>query len=139
MFLKNQNPTVFANLLSNVFFTAFSCVVIVSAVPSVFLRLHVPLNHWLTVWLGVALFTFFFTQVKVLVSVVNIWVVNWVNVFWTKYEYFFLHECPAYIVHNTTCLVCWFNEKLNLILTVSSTITWSLEPYGISISMYWLR
>ena len=79
-----------------------------------FLHSPVSLNHLPTVCLETArlLFTFFFTQVKVLVHIVNIWVINQISAFWNKHELLFPHQCPAYIAHNTTYLAYWFNVKV---------------------------
>ena len=52
--LKKSKSNGIAKLLSKAFFIAFSWVVTVSAVPSAFLHLLVPLNHWLTVCLEAA-------------------------------------------------------------------------------------
>ena len=52
--LKRSKSNGIANLLSNVFFMAFSCVVTVSAVSSVFFAPTVSLTLWPTVSLKVA-------------------------------------------------------------------------------------
>ena len=54
MLQKKSKSNGIANLLSIANLIAFSWVIIVSALPSAFLHLHVPLNHWLTIYLGVA-------------------------------------------------------------------------------------
>ena len=103
---------IIANLLSNVFFIAFLLVVNVSSVPSAFFAPKHAFNPLADYIPWSSLFMFFFTQVEILVSVVNIWVVNCVNIPWNKHEYIFLHHCPTHIVNNTTYFACWFNIKI---------------------------
>ena len=77
------------------------------------------------------LFTFFFTQVKILVCVINIWVVNRVNVCLAKDELlFFTSALPTLFAILRVSSVDSMS-RLNVILTVPGTITWFLEPCDI--------
>ena len=101
MVLQTGYPTLFngiftASALQSAFF-AFTCV-------------FKPFTNCMS-WNGFFSRSFSL-KVKVLVHIVNIWVINQINAFWNKHELLFPHQCPAYIAHNTTYLVCWFNVKV---------------------------
>lgn len=76
------------------------------------------------------LFVLFLTQVKVFISIRNIWVVNCISFVWSKQKDFFLHQYSVSIFCNFTILRALPVDStitLNVVFTVSGTITWSLD------------
>ena len=105
----------------------------------IFLHPLMPLNHWPAACVEVASLHVLFHSGKgpyTYRKYLSCWSYQ---CFWTKHELLFLYQCPAYIVHNTTCLVCWCNIKIkrNFDGIVSGTMTWTLEPFSISMSICW--
>ena len=96
--------------LPKVFLILFPWVATVIAASSVFAYLPGLSNHSQIVYLK-SFFTswssvFFFTQVRIVISVIDIWVVYRFNFLSTK------HWCSIYVIDNTTCFVCWPSVKI---------------------------
>ena len=128
---KNKNLTVLQTFYQTFFESHFSRLILSVLCHLSFLHPQEPLNHGCLYALKQLLFTFFFVQPKILVRVINIWVVNRVNVFWAKHEHLFSHQFPAYIVYNNTCFVCQFNVKFKRnfdSLWYNYMISWTM-PY----------
>ena len=137
---KKSKSNGIANLLSNVFLIAFSWVVTVSAARSVVfapIRAFKPLADCMP-WSSLSS-RFFFAQVKILVHVIDMWVVNCISVFWTKPEHLFLHQCPTHVVHNTTCFVCWLNGKVKGnfdSIWYNYMISWAMRYFNVSVFIW---
>ena len=119
---KKTKPKGTANLFIKCFFNGiFLCCHCQCFAIWFFLHLPVPLTHWSTIYVELAslhvLFGFFI---------------------WTKHRHLFFTDALPTLFTTLCALSVDVMSSLKVTLTVSSIITWSLEPCGIWISICWL-
>lgn len=123
--------------LPKVFLILFPWVATVIAASSVFAYLPGLSNHSQIVYLK-SFFTswssvFFFTHVRIVISVIDIWVVYRLNFLSTK------HWCSIYVTNNTTCFVCWLSVKIKRNFYVfwhNDTISWATSYFNQYVGSY---
>ena len=86
---KRSKTKGFAQLLSKIFFNAFSLVVAIIVVSSDHLLFLDQPESLLMVGLEATFFMFFFTQIKIVISVINICAADCIRFFWSKLYHFF--------------------------------------------------
>ena len=87
--LKRSKTKGFAQLLSKIFFNAFSLVVAIIVVSSDHLLFLDQPESLLMVCLEATFFMFFFTQIKIVISVINICAADCIRFLWSKLYHFF--------------------------------------------------
>ena len=101
-----------------------------------FLHPHVPLNHWRTVCLEAAFLHVLFCTNKDLCTChkyLSCWSCQCpLNQALAP----FFYQCPAHIVHNTTCFVCWFNVKVKRNFNgiwYNHMISWNMWHFNVNV------